>query len=258
MILHCMKSNTKKTLRRSLIFAGSLVLIFGLFELYLLFEDDFSKKNIHYDHPVISGWSPPQLKPNEQEALQAILNQHFTYIGKGHQSYAFASEDNQYVLKFFKFTYLKPSWYLNWLPPLPFVNQYRERQENGKQKRLQRVFRGYRVAYENDRENTGLIYIHLLKSNNLNTTIHVKDKFGIEHTVDLDPVVFVIQKKARMTREVLKDLLDRNDLESFKNRIQQIFDLYLAEYRQGIYDDDHNVMSNTGFVGEKAIRLDVG
>ena len=253
-----MKSGTKKILKRFLIFVCSLVVIFGFIELYMLFEDNFSQKNISYDAPVIQGWSPPVLKPQEEANLNSILHQKFTYIGKGHQSYAFVSEDNQYVLKFFKFTYLKPSWFINWLPPLPFIVQYRERLEKGKQKRLHRVFRGYRIAYENDKDNSGLIYIHLLKTHNLHTTVNVKDKFGIEHTVDLDPIVFVVQKKARMTREVLKDLLDHNDLETFKSRIRQIFNLYVAEYKQGIFDSDHNVMSNTGFVGDRAIRLDVG
>src|SRR5215470_15903037 len=134
-----MRNGTKKFLRRLLIFACSLALIFGLIELYMLFEDDFSQKNIRYDQPVIQGWSAPSLKPQEEANLHAILNQRFSYIGKGHQSYAFVSEDNQYVLKFFKFTYLKPSWFLNWLPPLPFIVQYRDSQEKRKQKKLQRV-----------------------------------------------------------------------------------------------------------------------
>jgi hypothetical protein len=34
--------------------------------------------------------------------------------------------------------------------------------------------------------------------------------------------------------------------------------MYLAEYQRGIVDRDHNVVHNTGFVGMRPIRLDVG
>ena len=40
--------------------------------------------------------------------------------------------------------------------------------------------------------------------------------------------------------------------------MDQIIDLYLLEYSKGIYDRDHGLMHNTGFVGEKPIHLDVG
>lgn len=34
--------------------------------------------------------------------------------------------------------------------------------------------------------------------------------------------------------------------------------LYLSEYQRGLYDSDHNIMSNTGFIGDRACRIDVG
>src|SRR3989338_6008758 len=34
--------------------------------------------------------------------IQAILSQKFSFLGKGHQAFAFVSEDGEYVLKLFK------------------------------------------------------------------------------------------------------------------------------------------------------------
>ena len=52
--------------------------------------------------------------------------------------------------------------------------------------------------------------------------------------------------------------LKKGDLDSSKQLIDQILNLYFAEYQQGIYDRDHRVMGNTGFAQGKAFRMDVG
>jgi hypothetical protein len=68
----------------------------------------------------------------------------------------------------------------------------------------------------------------------------------------------VIQQKAIMTKKVLKDLLNQGDLEAFKLRLDQLIALYLSEYSRGLFDGDHNILSNTGFLPDQAIRIDVG
>jgi hypothetical protein len=238
----------------------AVILLLSVFSLsvYRFFQDDFSLDNIHFDLPVVEHLAAQSSKDGYTYDIQSILNQNFSYLGKGHQSYAFLSEDGQYVVKFFKFTYLKPSLFIDLLPTLPFVENYKKYVQKGKQKRLNRIFKGYRLAYEYDPANTGMLYIHLQKTNNLRKTLLVTDKYGVAYHVDLDPVVFVIQRKALMTREVLKGLIKENDLPLFQTRIRQIFQMYVDEYKKGVYDSDHNVMSNTGFLENQAIRIDVG
>ena len=53
-------------------------------------------------------------------------------------------------------------------------------------------------------------------------------------------------------------MLANGDVETVKVRLGQILDLYASEYSKGIYDHDHGIMRNTGFVGDKPIHLDVG
>jgi hypothetical protein len=161
-------------------------------------------------------------------------------------------------LKFFKFRHLKPSWSSRWLSFIPWVGRYEERHGESQSRKLDRIFFGYQLAYERDRENNALIFAHLRLTNHLKQAVDVLDRYGFKHEIQLDNVVFVLQERGEATREVISKLLDGGDVEKAKERFRQILDLYVLEYEKGIWDRDHNVMHNTGFVGEKPIRLDVG
>jgi hypothetical protein len=228
------------------------------YAIHIFVEDRFSLANISYENSV--PFPEPSLDSQEEipKELHSIFQQKFTYLGKGHQTYAFVSEDNNYVLKFFKFTYLKPSKMLNLFSSLPQIDKYKVKDEKLKQQKLERLFKGYQIAFEKDKDNSGLIYIHLAKTQHLKTLVSLKDQLGFQHLIPLDPFVFVIQKKVKMTKHELGDLLARQDIEGFKKRMDQLIKLYIDEYQRGLYDSDHNIMSNTGFLHQQAIRLDVG
>lgn len=245
--------------RKHLLIAIMIALgLFGIARIYYRLTDDVRLANMQHEMPYHKEWDIPPLSPMEKERMDVILNQPFHYIGKGAQSYAFASEDGKYVLKLFKFKHLKPSWFVDMLPAIGFIKEYKENQTARKQRKLEGVFEGYRLAYEMHKDPSGILYIHLNPSNNLNKTVIIKDKIGLPHRVDLDKFVFILQEKAETTRTVIKKLLNQNDVAKAKIRLGQIFDLYISEYRKGVYDRDHGVMHNTGFVGEKPIHLDVG
>jgi len=232
--------------------------IFGCFRSYYNLTDDFRQANITYDMPNRPEWDILSLSPSEKSKIDQILNQTFTYIGKGAQSYAFGSEDGKYVLKFFKFKHLKPSLFVDLLPSVPPFINYKMKQTERKTRKLEGVFAGYRLAYESHREDSGLLFIHLNKTDNLGKTAIVLDKMGWEHKIPLDDVVFILQYKAETMRKVMHDLLAKDNVTLAKHRINQIIDLYLSEYRKGIFDHDHGVMHNAGFVSDRPIHLDVG
>ncbi len=208
--------------------------------------------------PYRQDWDVPSMTMEQRKNFDEILKQKFHYIGKGAQSYAFKSADDRYVLKFFKFKHLKPSLFIDLLPSIGVFKVYKDKQIERKRRLLNSVFDGYRLAYEVHGPETGLIYIHLNKSNNLHTTAHVKDKMGLEKNIDLDEIPFILQEKVKTTRMVMVDLMNQGNVALAEQRIKQIFDLYLLEYSKGIYDRDHGVMHNTGFVDDKPIHLDVG
>ena len=145
------------------------------------------------------------------------------------------------------------------VPPVPPFKTYKANQIVRKQRKLDSVFAGYRLSYEVHKNESGLLFIHLNPSQGtIHFPITLVDKIGFKHSFDLDSVVFVVQEKAKTTRTVVNEALQTGDLALAKERIGQIFDLYIQEYQKGIYDRDHGVMHNTGFVGSRPIHLDVG
>lgn len=237
------------------------LLIFGLFgftRLYFRLTDDFRLTNINYDMPFRQEWEVPKMNKDKENQFDTILNQKFYYVGKGAQSYAFQSADDKYILKFFKFKHLKPSIFVDLIPPIGFLKDYKNKQIERKTRLLNSVFDGYRLAYDVHANETGLIYIHLNKSNHLHKVAKVIDKIGLEKTINLDEVPFILQEKVKTTRAVMTDLMNKNDIAGAEKKIKQIFDLYLLEYSKGIYDRDHGVMHNTGFIEDRPIHLDVG
>lgn len=234
-----------------------IVTIFVGMRIYFRATDDFRISNIMYDMPYHPEWEIAPLTNQDQALLDTILNQKFHYIGKGAQSYVFGSDDQKYVIKFFKFKHLRPSLFVDLLPDVSPFSDYKQRVKARKQRKLNGVFAGYKLAYDLDKDNSGLIFIQLNPSHK-NKEITVIDKIGLERTINVGDVPFIIQEKGETLRNVLRKLMENEDISTTKRRIGQIFDLYIVEYSKGIFDHDHGVMHNAGFVGERPIHLDVG
>ena len=249
----------KSNFRYKIVSIGLIGLsLFGLARVYYRMTDDFRLSNISYEMPFQENWEVAPMTAQEQQRFDEILKQKFYYIGKGAQSYAFRSGDDQYVLKFFKFKHLKPSVFVNILPEIGPLKEYKQNQIERKNRLLNSVFDGYRLAYAVHADETGLIYIHLNKTQSMHKNVIVQDKIGLEKTISLDDVPFILQVKVKTTRAVMTELMKTRDIPKVKERIAQIFNLYLSEYSKGIYDRDHGVMHNTGFAGDKPVHLDVG
>jgi hypothetical protein len=236
-----------------------VALLFGLWTLKEEFVGDFSAANLRYEAlPDDLKGQIPLLSLAQEQAVSRLFAQKFVWLGQGHQVYAFESQDQQYVLKVFKFRRLQPSYFLQLLSYPPWCHSYYVKQERKRQRRLQKLFEGYQIAYGIDKEHTGMLYIHLHRTDDLKRKIRVVDRMGGEHELDLDHLTFAIQKKGRITKEVLSDLLDRGEVAIAQARLLSLFDLYEAEYALGVIDHDHNILLNTGFIGERPVHLDVG
>ena len=227
------------------------------FWIYDKIQDEFSYANITFDQPLAADWDLPPLPLDKLNVVDSILNQKFTYLDKGRQSYAFLSEDGKYVIKFIKFTYLKPPLWVRF-PSFPFLKTFQNKWKKGQRKRLERIFSGYQLAYSYDKENSGLIYIHLKQPEMKNKKVTVIDRFRLTTTLDLESILFILQEKGIQTKQVFKELRKRGDLTMLKLRIGQILELYVSEYQKGLYDSDHNVLANTAFTGNGFIRIDAG
>jgi hypothetical protein len=230
-----------------------ILLIFG--HIYYTITGDFRPSNIL----TINSSTPfIQNTYDETEKAKKILQQPFSFLGYGHQTYVFVSQDQKYVLKFFMKDYLQRTWYYNIFPPIPPFKQYIIHTGDSKEYRMHRLLNGYATAYHSNRENSGLLYLHYILEPPLNCVVNLVNKLGLKEALNVSNFIFAIQERVATTREELTRLLREKNLLRAQERIQQIFDLYLSEYQLALLDHDHNLIDNTGFLGEKAIRHDLG
>lgn len=176
--------------------------------------------------------------------IPSVLSQKFTFLGEGAQAYAFASEDSKYVLKLFKMHRFTPSLTDYLCPHLV----------GRRAKNLRWVFNGYKTAFEEFREDTGVVYIHLNHTQDLKQKLQLIDDKGKFHSLDLDQMYFIVQEKAELIFAHLKKLPQKEA----DAAIASVLNLVKRRVQKGYADRDKAVSNNYGFVGDKPIHLDVG
>lgn len=178
---------------------------------------------------------PEWVVENENEAeVQKILAQPYRFLGKGAQSFVFASEDGKWVIKFFRHQHL---------------------QKNGK---LAKDFGSYKLAYEKLRNETGLLYLHLNKTNHLHQTLDLIDNLGIHYPIRLDQYEFLVQKRAMPAYPALQQWINEGKIEEAKEALTALVRLLAARSEKGIHDKDPDLNTNFGFIGTTPIQFDIG
>lgn len=232
-----------------------LIPLFYFAEKFCLKQTDgFTLLKIQSSLPFHPEWeTAPPLKE-----LSSLLNQKFTYLSSGGQCYAFVSEDGKMVVKFFKHHLRRLPLVLAHLPLPSKYAALREKQRTTRSLKLLRDFTSYKLAHEMLSEECGLIYVHLNKTRNLKIALTIVDKLGIAHSLDLDNLEFIIQYKADLALEHFRRLIQEQKVEEGKRAIDSILSLIIYRCQKGIYDEDPRLHRNLGFIGEKAIFIDLG
>jgi len=214
--------------------------------------EGFALTKIHSDLPYNSKWEV------ECGPLPNAFDQKFIYLAAGGQAYAFVSEDGTYVLKFFKHHLRRLPFLVKMLPLPSNLAEKREDQRERRQKKLERDFCSYKLAFENLPNETKLLFVHLNKTDWIHKNARIVDKLGIEHKVDLDGVEFVLQKRATLALPYLTSLIEEQKIDAAKSCINSICELIRTRCKKGIYDEDPRIHRNVGFIDGKAILIDVG
>jgi hypothetical protein len=191
-------------------------------------------------------WEIASLSPEEQTQIKQILNQPYSYLSKGVQSFVFASSDGQYVIKFFRHDHLDSPF---WLTP---------DQKAKKQAQLHKEFLSYKLAYENLRQQTGLVFLHLNKTTDMHQSLDLIDKLGIHHRLPLDNYEFLIQKRACLLYTALNQMIEENKIADAKETLSNLVRLLAHRTQEGISDKDPDLMTNFGVIGTQPIQIDVG
>ena len=231
-----------------------LLLIFAIFRLYFHFTDDFTVNNIIPKQTISDKFDIEKPSTEKIDEITEILAQNFSYLGKGAQSFALQSSDGQYVLKFFKFKHLNESLLITWLPFKQIVAKHIA----AKKRKTGELFNGYLNGYLYSPKFSGLVYIHLLPTNYLRATLKFTDKLGLKHQINADSALFVLQKKGICLRDHFKSLIKKDDVTQIKDSVFKIMQMYWQQYQMGLYDRDHGVLKNCGFIGDQPFHLDLG
>lgn len=234
----------------------SLLLLLPYFY-FILLNDELDLSHITGNIQDHSKWKVSAITDNDTAKIDHILNQPFTYLSEGGQSYVFASQDQKYVLKLFKFNRFKPHFLVQILPDVFPFKTYRDQHINKREHKLTTAFNGYKLAYDLHKEDSGLIALQLIPSNE-SKLITLTDKKNCLRTINLENVSYILQEKGEMLSTDLSNLLRDGNLSAAKKRLTQVLQLYLSEYQKGIYDLDHGVMHNIGCIGDRIFHLDGG
>jgi len=209
-----------------------------------------SKSNI--EMPFRQDWEI-NLSSEEQAEIYSILSQPFSYLGKGFQSYAFLSEDGQYVLKLFRLESAKLMYGRH-------LSDFVKKALGVKTRRIrsyscaEEVFNSSKISFDRFREETGLILTHL-NPNQKWPMIEIRDHLGLKHRLDGSITRFVLQKRAEKLFPALYASLS-GDRDSFYQKVRSFSTLLHSFKKKGVSPDDSKMPSNFGFLGDRAIQID--
>ena len=194
----------------------------------------FSLDKVRSPFEKSSKWAIGNLSAFEKEEIQDILSQGFNYLGSGAQCYAFLSSDGKYVIKFFRMKHLIPKKWLK-LIPLPGLDKYRFSKIDKRMLRHQELFASYKMAYDELKEEAGLVYIHLNKSKDLRIRVKLYDRMRNCYVANLDEYEFVLQKKTQLVHNRITALMQRGKREEALESMHKLLRQVVVQCKKGFY-----------------------
>lgn len=196
----------------------------------------------------------------EQSETDHALSQTYSYLDRGCQSYAFVSSDDKYVVKFVKHTSFRPPilYRARALLPLKYQPKFAKK-FNRYYKKRERLYNSYLVAFNHLPNETGLICLQLnTDTEQFTQKLKVKDRLGIPHTIDLNRVAFVLQRKAELLQPTIENLMREGRESEAKECFHEIANFFVRRKNKGFSDWDHILDRNFGFIDGKLVQIDIG
>jgi hypothetical protein len=212
---------------RTLFFILLILFSFAAPSIMKRFTYGFKIAKMELVFPSSSEWDVP-FQPQWLE----ILNQPYSFLGKGAQSYVFESQDGQYVIKLFRYDH-------------PFSDE-----------KVKTLFNACKIAQDILKEETGLLYVHLNQTQLGLPVLQCRGPLGGQVKFPLDKYRFALQKKAAGFRETFERI--KNDPIEMQKRIDQFLQLLYSRVEKGIRNTDPNLHRNFGFLEDRAIEFDFG
>lgn len=213
--------------------------------LYIL-KDGFSPRRIQsLEYAAEENWG---------EEAAAALKKTYHYIGRGRQCFAFASDDEKYVLKFPRTDIYKTPFWARVLP----VKSYRENLEKSHREREAFLLNSFKISFEELKNQTALLAVHIGKSRSNGLMLHLVDAAGCKHHLPLSTTSFVLQYKRPILMKAFSDALEKKDQKEAQKILDALLTVIAERARKGILNRDRSFLRNYGFDGENAYQIDIG
>lgn len=209
--------------------------------------------------PSDSRYDIPSITAGDIEQVNGILKQKFYFLDKGRQAYAFISEDGQYVLKLLKCSYIRVPYLIKHLPAFGIIKQLRDASIERRENIHHKTFTSCRLSYEELKEETGLIFVHLNPVQQVEQPVQIFDRIGIALTVDVNYTAFAIQKTAVLATDRLQNAIDRKDSGELEHLLDDLIEFTVNRSLKGIDDADKSGMPrNFGYIDGHIVQIDIG
>ena len=208
-------------------------------------NQSFSPHLIYSTLPEMDEWKMNAFSPEKEAEIQQILNQKFFYLDKGKQAFVFESEDKKTVLKLYRL----PSEYR------PFAVARKNQQSLQK---IEAAFQSLKCSFDQLREETGILWIHIHKGPSIKKEVTVVDQLGIEHRIALEKVTAVLQKKGTLLYPTLEAFLSQGKMEDAKRAIAHLVTLFYTQAKKGLENTDAILDKNYGLLPTGALIIDSG
>lgn len=196
-------------------------------------------------------------KAENEEPLDAILQQTYTYLGRGHQCYAFGSEDGKLVIKLPRYDRYRLSFFQRTCP-FSFLTSNREIIRKDIERRRDFLIRSFELAFEELREETALLHLHLHRTEHLTQPLVIKDRLGRTYRLDPNRTAFLVQEKKPVMMAFFQEQLKKGDRKGAEEILDAFLHVITVRSEKGIYNKDPSFMRNFGWEEGKGVQIDVG
>jgi len=218
----------------------------------------FTLKKVLSQYENDPRWEVLSPSSYEQDQLNEIFSRPFSYLESGNHCYAFVSENDQFVLKFFKQKHMRTQSFIDYFPMPAKILFYPTKKCMRRKKEREKSFNSYKIAYEHLKKETGIFYLHLNKTDHLNQMVTLIDQHGDKMIVDIDDMEFLIQRKAEVGYKHLDRLFSEGKQEEALESIVSLISIISHRIEKGFFDKDLQFFKNFGFIGNQAIEIDIG
>ena len=220
------------------------------------FPNDPDELSMTCFHPYHLKWDGHALIPQEKNVLEKALCQPYRYLSKGGQSFVFLSEDGNYVIKFFKQKIFSIPHFQS---RYPFLAHFlKERKIKQRAAKRDRIFSGYKIAFDKLAKETGVLYVHFNATSHLQKTLQLTLPSGQALSVDLDDCDFIVERRAECLQDHLNALLAQDRIYEAGDALRRLLELYCVFYQKDVRDRDVEIANNYGFVDGAPVLFDAG